>query len=129
MDVNGAGRARPAGLGAAGSRPGRLALRLAAGALLAAPLAAVVAPPGSAGGGWEPPPKTIVKVRGTAAGGFTVRYYDGTAAYPPTLSEAMAECEEYAAEVERVRCRTAVRVGYRYLGRIKRSLRWAKESG
>lgn len=60
----------------------------------------------------DPPPKTIVRVSGDAADGFGIHYFDGTADFPPTNSEALAECGEYDTQVERVRCRTKVRTWY-----------------
>ena len=43
----------------------------------------------------DPPPgDTIVAVTGDAANGFEIEYYDGTGLYPPTDSEARAECGE-----------------------------------
>lgn len=73
----------------------------------------------------EPPPDTIVEVTGDAANGFGVHYYDGTALYPPTDSEAAAECGEYDTRVARVRCRTEVRVWYRDLADLQQALDWA----
>ncbi len=75
---------------------------------------------------YEPPPKTIVKVEGDKANGFGIYYYDGTSIYPPTDSEAYAECGEYDRYADRVRCRTEVRVWYRDLGDLKRSINYAR---
>lgn len=72
-----------------------------------------------------PPPDTIVEVTGTARDGFSIRHYDGSEEFPPTLSEANAECGEYDARVDRVRCRTEVRTWYRDLAAMRRALRWA----
>ena len=74
----------------------------------------------------EPPPKTIVQVEGDKAGGFGIYYYDGTSIFPPTDSEAYAECGEYDRYADRVRCRTEVRVWYRELGNLKRSIAYAR---
>lgn len=74
----------------------------------------------------EPPPKTIVRVEGDKANGFGIYYYDGTSIFPPTDSEAFAECGEYDRLVDRVRCRTEVRVWYRDLRELKRSLAYAR---
>jgi hypothetical protein len=82
--------------------------------------------PASAGGAWVPPDDTIVRVRGTAESGFTVRHYDGTAVHLPTLSEADAECTEYQRHARRVRCRAEVGTWYRDLGATKRALRYAR---
>jgi hypothetical protein len=70
-------------------------------------------------------PDTIVRVEGDAASGFGIHRYDGTATYPPTDSEARAECGEYDRRRARVRCRTHVRTWYRDLAELQRSLEWA----
>ncbi len=70
-------------------------------------------------------PTTIVEVEGDAANGFGIHYYDGSAIYPPTDSEAKAECGEYDTLRARVRCRTEVRTWYRDLAELQRSLEWA----
>jgi len=72
-----------------------------------------------------PPDDTIVEVTGDAANGFEIRHYDGTELYPPTDSEARAECGEYDTRVDRVRCRTEVRTWYRDLGDLQQALDWA----
>ena len=72
----------------------------------------------------EPDPKTIVEVGGDPANGFSIYYHDGTSEFPPTDSEALAECSEYDTRVARVRCRTEVRVWYRDLGDLKRSINY-----
>lgn len=77
----------------------------------------------------EPPARTerpvIVAVEGDKANGFGISYSDGTALYPPTDSEASAECGEYDRWADRLRCRTEVRVWYRDLGELKRALAYA----
>ncbi|KRF17433.1 hypothetical protein ASG90_07085 [Nocardioides sp. Soil797] len=78
--------------------------------------------------GWQPPPKTIVAVEGDKANGFSIHHYDGSWLYPPTDSEAAAECSAYDTRVKRVRCNTEVRTWYRDLGRLKRALRYAHSS-
>ena len=70
-------------------------------------------------------PGTIVRVEGDAAHGFGIHRLDGTASFPPTDSEARAECGEYDRLRQRVRCRTEVRTHYRDLAEIQRSLEWA----
>jgi hypothetical protein len=64
-------------------------------------------------------------VRGDRDSGFAIVHYDGRVDHPPTLSEGRAECGEYARRFERVRCRTALRVWHRDLGRLKRALEYA----
>ena len=73
----------------------------------------------------EPAPDTVVSVTGDAANGFEIGYYDGSADYPPTDSEALAECSEYDTRVERVRCRTEVNTWYRDLAVLKDAIDWA----
>ncbi len=78
----------------------------------------------------DPPPGyTIVDVSGDKANGFTIEHYDGTVVYPPTDSEANAECSEYDTRVARVRCRTEVRVWYRDLRQMRLALNYAHTSG
>jgi hypothetical protein len=89
------------------------------GAALTAPASGTDAPPGD----------TIVEVTGDQANGFEILHYDGTAIYPPTDSEARAECNEYDTRVARVRCRTEVRTWYRDLADLKQALDWAHASG
>lgn len=95
-----------------------VALALVAGGLTGGLGAALAA-------GEEPRADTIVEVTGDRADGFEIRHYDGTELYPPTVSEALAECSEYDRRVDRVRCRVHVRTWYRDLGDIKRALDWA----
>lgn len=75
-----------------------------------------------------PPPKTVVSVTGDAENGFEIEYYDGTGKYPPTASEARAECAEYDTRIERVRCRTEVATWYRDLAVLQQALVWANAS-
>lgn len=75
-----------------------------------------------------PPGDTIVDVIGDPANGFEIVYLDGTSLYPPTDSEARAECGEYDTRVARVRCRTEVRTWYRDLGDLQQALDWAHQS-
>ena len=98
------------------------------GAALAAALAVVLGLAtgvAAASGAATTDPDTIVRVEGDAANGFGIHRYDGSATYPPTDSEARAECGEYDTLRERVRCRTQVRVHYRDLAELQRSLEWA----
>ncbi|MEP9361999.1 hypothetical protein ABLE68_03465 [Nocardioides sp. CN2-186] len=81
----------------------------------AAALAAIDAPPGD----------TIVEVEGDQANGFGIYHYDGTEEFPPTDSEARAECGEYDARADRIRCRVEVRTWYRDLGDLQQALDWA----
>ncbi len=46
-----------------------------------------------------PHPKTIVEVNGDKYNGFGIHHYDGSADFPPTNSEARAECSEYDTRV------------------------------
>jgi hypothetical protein len=85
-------------------------------------------PAGAASRSWTPPPDTITRIEGNKADGFTVHHYDGTSISPPTDSEARAECSEYDRRVQRVRCRTEVRVWYDALGDTQRALRLAWHS-
>lgn len=73
-----------------------------------------------------PPPRTIVKVTGTKDEGFVVRRLDGSVSFPPTWSEAMAECAELSTAIQRARCTTFVRVRYADLLAIKRAIRYAR---
>ena len=74
---------------------------------------------------WIPPHDTIVKVTGTAADGFSIHHYDGSVLYPPTDSEARAECLEHDRRLDQVRCRTEVRTWYADLEDMKVALQWA----
>lgn len=78
-----------------------------------------------ASGDYGPPNDTIVKVEGSWANGFAVYHYDGTTEFPPTGSETLAECREYDARVDRVRCKAQFRTWYRDLGDLKQALDWA----
>jgi hypothetical protein len=77
---------------------------------------------------WVPPDDTIVKVEGNKYDGFGLFYYDGSSLFPPTDSEALAECEEYDTRIAVVRCRTEVRIWYRDLAQLRRALRYAHSS-
>ena len=80
----------------------------------------------SARSGGAPRGDTIVEVTGNRQDGFTIRHYDGSVDHPPTITEARAECAEYDARLDRVRCRVETRVWYRDLGQIKRAIAYAK---
>jgi hypothetical protein len=82
-----------------------------------------------AAGDDEPAGDTIVEVTGDAANGFEIHHYDGTAEFPPTDSEAAAECSEYDTRVARVRCRTEVRTWYRDLADLEQALDFAHTHG
>lgn len=100
-------------------------LAIAAAAITAA-VALVAGGVGAAvAAGYGPPDDTIVEVTGDAANGFGIRYYDGSSAYPPTGSEARAECAEYDTRVARVRCRAQVHTWYRDLADLRQALDWA----
>lgn len=114
-------------------RPGSL-LGLLVGALIAAATVLLVPPGAAAPDGpsapaarWIPPDKTIVKVTGNKVDGFGIYYYDGSSIFPPTDSEAYAECAEYDTRIAVVRCNTEVRIWYRDLGELKRAL-WLAHS-
>jgi hypothetical protein len=92
-----------------------LVVGICMGGLGAVAMAAVDPPPGD----------TIVEVTGDAANGFEILHYDGTALYPPTDSEARAECGEYDARARRIRCRVEVRTWYRDLADLRQALEWA----
>jgi hypothetical protein len=87
--------------------------------------AAAAQPRVEPGAEWIPPDDTIVKVEGNKYDGFSIFHYDGTAEFPPTNSEARAECEEYDTHVAVVRCVTEMRTWYRDLGQLRRALRYA----
>ena len=72
-----------------------------------------------------PADDTIVRIGGDKENGFTVRHYDGSVDHLPTDSEARAECREYDTRLDRVRCRTHVRVWYRDVRRLQRALEYA----
>ncbi|GAA4119207.1 hypothetical protein GCM10022215_21470 [Nocardioides fonticola] len=105
---------------------------LVAGVLLGCGLGAAgvagAASPHAAVAPYEPAPDTVVAVEGDAANGFTIHHYDGTTLFPPTDSEANAECGEYDTKVERVRCRTEVRTWYRDLAVLQQALGYAHAS-
>lgn len=100
-----------------------LALSAALTALLVTAASGGAAPDAKA-----PAPDTIVKVTGNASEGFGIEYYDGSSAFPPTDSEALAECQEYAAKTGRIRCRVEVKTWYRDLVDTKRAIKYARRS-
>jgi len=67
----------------------------------------------------------VVLVEGDAANGFGIHYLDGSAIFPPTDSEAAAECSEYDTRRERIRCRVEVRTWYRDLAVLRDALEHA----
>lgn len=71
--------------------------------------------------------ETIVRVTGDAANGFGVYYHDGSEIFPPTGSEAIAECTEYDSRIRRVRCKVEVRTWYRDLTEMKRTIRYIRD--
>lgn len=106
----------------------RLALAVAvpATALMAVIGTVAIGPANSAP--YAPAGDTIVEITGDAANGFEIHRYDGSSLFPPTDSEARAECNEYDKRVQRVRCRVEVRIWYRDLGDLKQALGWAHAS-
>lgn len=110
---------------AAGCSALALALGLGAAGLASADEASRSAPERPA-----PERPVIVEVTGDAANGFGITYAGGDSIFPPTDSEARAECLEYDTGIARVRCRVEVRTWYRDLGDLQRSLAYlAGESG
>lgn len=97
-----------------------------AGVALAAPALAQAPQEQAPARVYTPAPDTIVAVEGDAGNGFGIHHYDGTVLYPPTGSEARAECNEYDSVWARTRCRTEVRTWYRDLAALQRSLEWAR---
>ena len=67
----------------------------------------------------------VVLVEGDAANGFGIHYLDGTAIFPPTDSEALAECSEHDRRGQRIRCRVEVRTWYRDLAVLRDALEHA----
>lgn len=95
--------------------------------LLLAVLGVLLAPsPGTASLARAAERPVIVDVEGDKANGFGITYADGSSIYPPTDSEAAAECSEYDTRLARVRCRVEVRTWYRDLGDLQRSLAWVR---
>lgn len=112
--------------------PHHCALGVSVGAALAAAALAVtaIAPaeasdraPGHQPGSERP---IIVDVTGDPQNGFGIEYAEGAGLYPPTDSEAMAECSEYDQRLERVKCRVEVRTWYRDLGDMQRSFAYLR---
>ncbi|MFS0867281.1 hypothetical protein AB3M83_08100 [Microbacterium sp. 179-B 1A2 NHS] len=101
----------------------RTTIRATVGVAAAIALTALVPVSGSVEG--SPAPDTIVAVTGDAENGFEITYGDGSGLYPPTDSEALAECSEYDTRIDRVRCRVEVRTWYRDLAVLKQALEWA----
>jgi hypothetical protein len=112
-----------AGVGAIGVVAGLVVGGLAGGAATAADGPELVGT-----GKYKPLPSTIVSVTGDKKHGFEIRRYDGSEQFPPTDSEARAECGEYDTEVARVRCRSEVRTWYRDLADMKRAINYARSS-
>lgn len=107
------------------NRPVRWLLAVLAAVLLV--LAGLGLGTAGASGRSEPADRpVIVEVEGDAANGFGVYFADGSAIFPPTDSEAIAECGEYDSRIARVRCRVQVRTWYRDLGDLQRSLAWVR---
>ena len=108
-------------------RPLRLLVLLAS--CLAGVVITLTVQPGTAvAPQWTPPPDTIVRVVGTAEEGFGIHFYDGSALFPPTDSEARAECAEFRRQIARTRCWTEARTWYRDLAALKQALRLAHQS-
>lgn len=108
-------------------RPVLARLSLAVSTALVAVLV-TAASGGAAPDAKAPAPDTIVKVTGNASEGFGIEYYDGSATFPPALSEALAECQDYPARIGRVRCRVEAKTWYRDLVATKRAIKHARRS-
>lgn len=115
-----------------GPRPGagrRLLVALGAGTLATGLVVGAAQVGGAASDTRAPAPDTIVKVTGNADGGFGIQHYDGSTQFPPTTSEAMAQCQEYPKKIGRVRCRKEVKVWYRDLADLKQAIKYARRAG
>ncbi|ANH36855.1 hypothetical protein I601_0403 [Nocardioides dokdonensis FR1436] len=113
-------------------RPGagrRLLLALGAGASATVLVVGAAQVSGAAPDTKAPAPDTIVKVTGNADSGFGIAHYDGSTQFPPTTSEAMAECQEYPKKIGRVRCRKETQVWYRDLADLKQAIKYARRAG
>lgn len=75
------------------------------------------------------PPDTIVHIEGDAANGFGIKMLDGSWLFPPTDSEAIAECNEYDRRVQRIRCRVNIRTWYRDLAATKQTIEFYRSKG
>ncbi|MDT9593958.1 hypothetical protein RDV89_12825 [Nocardioides zeae] len=105
------------------------ALAVVGGAVALSGSAGAAEAPGAAPNrGWVPPGDTIVEVTGDAGNGFGIHHYDGSALFPPTLSESTAECTEYDTEVQVAVCIAEVETWYRDLADLQVALRWAHQS-
>ncbi len=107
----------------------RLVLALGAGVVSTGPVVGAAQATESARDTRAPAPDTIVRVTGNADGGFGIQHYDGSTQFPPTTSEAMAECQEYPKKIGRVRCRKEVKVWYRDLADLKQAIKYARRAG
>ena len=123
---------RPAHQTRPGPRAGagrRLVVALGAGAVCTGLVVGAAQATESARDTRAPAPDTIVRVTGNADGGFGIQHYDGSTQFPPTTSEAMAECQEYPKKIGRVRCRKEVKVWYRDLAALKQAIKYARRAG
>lgn len=107
----------------------RLLLALGAGVVSTGLVVGAAQATGAARDTRAPAPDTIVRVTGNADGGFGIQHYDGSTQFPPTMSEAMAECQEYPKKIGRVRCRKEVKVWYRDLADLKQAIKYARRAG
>lgn len=106
----------------------RLLLALGAGVVSTGLVVGAAQATGAARDTRAPAPDTIVRVTGNADGGFGIQHYDGSTQFPPTTSEAMAECQEYPKKIGRVRCRKEVKVWYRDLADLKQAIKYARRA-
>ena len=65
---------------------------------------------------------TIVDAKGDALNGFEIHHLNGSVDYPPTDSEALAECGEYDTLRARVRCRAHITTWYADLASMKQTI-------
>ncbi|MEN8705104.1 MAG: hypothetical protein ABF306_03110 [Nocardioides marinisabuli] len=120
---------RPARPGPRAGAGRRLLVALGTGAAATGLVVGAAQVSGAAPDTKAPAPDTIVKVTGNADGGFGIQHYDGSTQFPPTMSEAMAECQEYPKKIGRVRCRKEVKTWYRDLADLKQAIKYARRAG
>lgn len=75
---------------------------------------------------YRPHPKTIVDVSGSRLDGFRVRRYDGSVEELAPSREQRIGCRSGETQLDRVRCRTEIRVWSSALGDLRRSLNYTQ---